>query len=273
MLQGSFARNARPAVSSIEHTTREERARVLASTRLFRATPPELLAAFAAHATNVRIRAGQQLWKRGDPAEHFYVVLRGVLELQRRPAGAAESTLIALFGPGESPAIPAALQQGPFIADAYAASGELEVIRVRSTPVLAALPTNVALALAMNRALLDHCRLLHSKIDVMVAGSVRSRLAAFFLDLAERFGDEYEDGLHHVPVSLSRHQVATYVGARTETVTRCCSAWQKSGLLATTADGFTISSLDALRAVLDGSSDGAETIVWSSFAIALSQSS
>lgn len=250
----------RSVLVPIGTTTREERARQLASTRLFRTTPPELLASFAEHTTRLRLRAGEQLWKRGEAAEHFYVVLRGVLELQARRPGAEDSTLIALFGPGESPAIPVALEQRSFIADAFAATGELEVIRVRSTPVLAALPTNVALALAMNRALLDHCRLLHAKIDVMAAGPVRSRLAGFFLDLAERFGDEHEDGLHHVPVPLSRHQIATYVGARVETVIRCCSGWQKSGLLTTTSDGFTLSSLEELRAILDGTSESAELV-------------
>lgn len=251
---------SRSPLTAIGHTARDERTRLLGCTRLFRSAPPDLLATFAVHSTHVRLRGGEQLWKRGDPAEHFYVVLRGVLELQRRRSGSDDTTLIALFGPGESPAIPVALEQGRFIADAFAATGELEMIRVRATPVLAALPSNVALALAMNRALLDHCRLLHSKIDVMVAGPVRSRLAGFFLDLVERFGDEYADGRYHVPVSLSRHQVATYVGARVETVIRCCSAWQKSGLLATTPDGFVLSSLDELRAILDGASEEVEPI-------------
>ena len=238
---------------------REAIVRLLASSRLFRGVDSTLVAAIAPSATVTRVQEGDRLWRRGEKAEHFHVVLRGVLELQRRSAG-AESTLIALFGPGESPAIPVALEQRCYIADAYAATRELEVLRIRAAPVLAELPTNAALAMCMNRALLDHCRLLHSKIDVMAAGPVRCRLAAFFSDLAERFGDEHEDGMQHVPVSLSRHQIATYVGARVETVIRCCSAWQKSGLLETTRDGFVIASMEELRAILDGNDEQARQV-------------
>lgn len=237
----------------IARASRESLARTLATSRLFRSTDPVFVASLAAHATIAHLRQGERLWQRGEKAEHFDVVLRGVLELQRRAVG-SESTLIALFGPGESPAIPVALEQKAYIADAFASTREIEVLRVRASPILLALPTNVALALSMNRALLDHCRLLHSKIDVLAAGSVRCRLAAFLLDLVERFGDEHEDGLHHVPVALTRHQIATYVGARVETVIRCCSAWQKTGLLETTRDGFVISSTDELQRILDGMS-------------------
>jgi len=236
---------------STPRETRESVVRAVAASRLFRGLEPALIEHFAAYASITHLQQGERVWRRGEPARHFYVVLRGVLELQRRAAG-ADSSLIALFGPGESPAIPVALEQLPFIADSHASTRELKVLRVDASPILAELPTNLALVAAMNRALLEHCRLIHSKIDVLAAGSVRSRLAAFFLDLAARFGDEHEDGLLYVPVTLSRHQVATYVGARVETVIRCCSAWQKTGLLGTTRDGFVISSVDAMQRILEG---------------------
>ena len=105
------------------------------------------------------------------------------------------------------------------------------------------------LSAAMTRALLDHCALLHAKIDVLVAGTVPRRIAAFMLDLAERFGDEGLDGTTFVPLALSRAKYATYVAARVETVIRACSAWQKDGLLSTAKDGFTIRSLDELRSI------------------------
>jgi CRP-like cAMP-binding protein len=246
---------AQPTV--IVGASRESIRRALASCRLFRTGEPKLLDRLASHATIARLVHGERLWRRGQKAEHFHVVLRGVLELQRgRPGGGAagESTLLALFGPGESPAIPVALEQRPYIADALAVTRELEVLRVRAAPILAALTTDPALAMLMNHALLQHCRLLHAKVDVLAAGTVRARLAAFFLDLAERFGDDHDDGFHHVPVALSRTQIATYVGARVETVIRCCSAWQKSGLLVTTREGFLISSIDELRRVYEETS-------------------
>ncbi|AKF03428.1 Crp/Fnr family transcriptional regulator [Sandaracinus amylolyticus] len=229
------------------HVQRESLLRTLSTSRLFRTLDPALLAALVPHASVHRLQQGESLWRRGTPAEHFHVVLRGVLELQRAPG--TESTLIALFGPGESPAIPVTLERRAFIADAYAATPSVEVLRVSAAPILELVQTDVRLALAINRALLEHCALLHAKIDVLASGTVLRRVAAFMLDLAERFGDEGIDGKTYVPLALSRAHVATYVGARVETVIRIFSQWHKDGLVATTKDGFVIRSTDELRAL------------------------
>lgn len=228
---------------------RDTLARTLTGARLFRAVDPELVRTFVPHASVHRLKHGEQFWQRGTMAEHFHVVLRGVLELQRVALG-SDSTLVALFGPGESPAIPVTLEQRPYIADSFAATATLEVLRVRARPVLDLLPVNAQLANAINRALLDHCRLIHSKVDVLAAGTVSRRVAACLLDLTDRFGDEQEDGSHAVPFLLSRHQLATYVCARVETVIRVMSSWQKQGIVLTQKDGFVIPSITRLRDVL-----------------------
>ncbi|UJR84120.1 Crp/Fnr family transcriptional regulator [Sandaracinus amylolyticus] len=233
------------------HVQRDVLLRTLATSRLFRTLDASLLATIVPHASLHRLQQGECLWRRGTPAEHFHVVLRGVLELQRAANG-PDSTLIALFGPGESPAIPATLERRSFVADAFAATASLEILRVRAAPILELVQSEVHLALATNRALLDHCALLHAKIDVLAAGAVHRRVAAFMLDLVERFGDEGLDGKTYVPLALSRAHVATYVGARVETVIRTFSQWQRDGLVATTKDGFVIRSTDELRALLAG---------------------
>ena len=230
-------------------SSREVVLRALSTSRLFRGVDRAFLETLAPSASIYRLEQGNCLWRRGTRAEHFHVIIRGILELQRAATG-PESTLVALFGPGESPAIPVTLERRPFIADALATTPVLEVLRVRAEPILAALPHDADLGVAMTRALLDHCKLIHSKVDVLVAGTVPRRLAAFMLDLAERFGDEGLDGTTFVPLALSRAQYAAYVAARVETVIRVCSAWQKSGLLTSAKDGFTLRSLDELRAIL-----------------------
>lgn len=228
---------------------REALSRALSGSRLFRNCDPETIRSLTPHATVHRLRQGERMWQRNTPAEHFHVVLRGVLELQRAALG-GETTLVAFFGPGESPAIPVTLEQRAYIADAFAATPTLEVLRVRARPVLDLLPTSAPLANAMMRALLDHCRLIHAKVDVLAAGTVPRRLAACLLDLAERFGDEREDESHVIPLALSRHHLATYVCARVETVIRVMSSWQKQGIVLTSKDGFVIPEIARLREVL-----------------------
>lgn len=230
---------------------RESLTRAIATSRLFRGLDPDFVQRLVPHASYHRLEHGERFWTKGSMAEHFHVVLRGVLELQRVVAG-GETTLIAFFGPGESPAIPVTLERKTFIADSYAATPVLEILRVRAEPILEALPHDARLANTMNRALLDHCRLTHSKIDVLAAGPVPKRLAAFLLDTADRFGDEQDDGVTRIPFHLSRQQLATYVGARVETTIRVMSAWQKQGLVETTKEGFDIPSVERLRAILEG---------------------
>lgn len=223
--------------------------RLLAASRLFRGTDPAFVRSLADVTNPVRVPRGGRVWTRGQTAEHFHQVTRGVLELQRATAG-AEPTLVAFFGPGEFPAVPVGLERRPFIADAVASTAELEVLRIPAHPVLERLEHDAVLATGMRRLLLDHARLLHSKIDVLTAGPIPKRIAVFLLDLADRFGDEREDGSTAIPLALSRAQIAKYVDARVETVIRCFSGWRREGLLVLEPEATVLPSPERLRAKL-----------------------
>lgn len=244
-------------VLATQETKRDREAvtRAVATSNLFRSLSPQDVQRLASQASIIRLELGERLWARGSISEHFHVVLRGVLGLQRTVAG-GERTLVALFGPGEAASIPATLDHDPFRADSYAVTPIVEVLRVRAEPVLGLLAKEPQLAIAIQHALLEHCRLMHAKIDILGAGAVPKRLAAFLLDLAERFGDEHADGTTRIPLRLSRSELAAYIGARVETTIRTISRWQKDKLIETTRAGFEIPSIDALRAVLDGGNAG-----------------
>lgn len=221
----------------------------LRGVRLLRNLDEELLQWLAARSSLHHIPKGGRFWMRGEPASHFNHVTRGVLEL-RRATASQEPTLVALFGPGECPAAPAALERARYMADAYATT-ELEVLRVPAEPILERLATDARLSANANRILLDHARLLHSKIDVLTAGPIPRRIALFLLDLAERFGDERDDGCLAIPLTLARRQVASYVDARVETVIRTFSAWRRDGLVRFEADATVIPSPVAFRAAIN----------------------
>ncbi len=226
-------------------------ARLLAAGRMFRDCDPTFVRTVSDACTLKRYHRGARIWTRGEPAEHFHQVTRGVLELQRATAG-SEPTLVAFFGPSEYPAVPVALERRSYIANSVASTTELEVLRIPAHLVLQRLEHDLALGTAMRRLLLDHARLLHSKIDVLTAGSVPRRIAVFLLDLADRFGDERDDGSTAIPLALARAQIASYVDARVETVIRCFSAWRREGLLVLEPDATVLPSPARMRAqVLD----------------------
>jgi CRP-like cAMP-binding protein len=89
----------------------------------------------------------------------------------------------------------------------------------------------------------------------MSAGSVPRRLATLLVCLADRFGDEIDDGKTIVPVALARTELARLVGATVETTIRVMRAWERGGLVHTQSDGFVVSSAASLRAIATGDAD------------------
>jgi CRP-like cAMP-binding protein len=211
----------------------------LRASRLFGALDPSWLERFAREATLRHLVEGELVWRTADPAVAFTVIQRGLVQIVRPTPGGERATL-GVFGPHESIGDVAVLEGAPYPADAVALSPSVEVIRVPAGPVLAAHEADAALARALQRSLLEHTRALRSKIDILSAGGVPARLAALLRHLADRFGDELEDGTVFVPVPLSRAALASLVSARVETVIRVMSRWQKAAAVRSTDDGFAL---------------------------------
>ena len=217
---------------------------------LFREVSPAQLRAFAQETVLRRFEEGQSLWLAGDPATAIVLILRGLVQVVRRlPSG--DVSTVGLFGPREPIGTVAVLNRRPYPAEAVASSEVVEVLSVRAEPVLAAMTTDPALALAFNRALCDSSTTLRGRIDVLSAGSVPRRLATLLLQLGDRFGDVGDDGVVRVPVALSRGALARLVSARVETVIRTASEWQKRALLGTDSAGFELLDVAALQHIAD----------------------
>jgi CRP-like cAMP-binding protein len=226
--------------------------RRLRATRLFGQLSPELIERFALEAIPRSYSTGELLWHAGDPAKHFTVIQSGLVEIRRPGPGGSEGAIIGLFGPRESVGDFAVLERSPFPADAIAISESLDVLRVRADPVLEVLERDADLARAVNTSLREHMRMLRTKIDVMSAGPVPLRLATLLLHLIDRFGDEMEGGATSVAINLSRGQLARLVGARSETVIRTMTKWQREGWVETTAEGMRFRTTAPLKVLVEG---------------------
>jgi CRP-like cAMP-binding protein len=220
----------------------------LLSVSLLRAAPKPAVEALARFAIRRTLRANEALWRAGDPAHHFVVISRGLVRVERTvPSGAP--VIVSIFGPHESVGATAALQAAPYPADAIASSQTVEILRLPVAEVRAAMEREPRVAECIHAAVMTHTQALQAKIDIMSAGSVPARLATLFKHLAERFGDEQEDGSTRIPVALSRIAVAQLVSARTETVIRVLARWRHIGVLRADADGFDIPDLGQLSAL------------------------
>lgn len=219
--------------------------KLLGASRLFGTLPEALRSTFAARASRRTFVRGERVFRAGETAARFNLILSGVIKIVRPVADGTEA-IVGLFGPRESVGDPAVLERGSYPADAVVASNTAEILSVDAAPVLTLSTRSVEVASAISRVLLDHTRALQEKIGVMSAGSVPKRLATLFLILGERFGDECEDDTLVIPVPLSRGELACLIGARVETTIRTVRRWERAGIVETRDDGFLIRNIRAL---------------------------
>jgi CRP-like cAMP-binding protein len=219
----------------------------LRGARLLRGVDEAVLRELADAGSLARLLEGTHLWRAGQRAESFTIIVRGLVQIERRTAS-GEPAVVGIFGPRESVGDSAALARDDYPADAVAIT-DVEVVRLPAELVLARMARDPELGKAVQTALLDHTRALVAKIDIVSAGSVTARLATLLLHLYERFGDEDESGTSTVAIPISRTGLARLVSARPETVIRALSSLVKAQVLAPLADGFAIPDLDRLRAL------------------------
>jgi CRP-like cAMP-binding protein len=179
---------------------------------------------------------GAALFEQGGPADGLCLVTSGIVKVSRSTAE-SEPCILGLFGPKECISRPHLAVAALHSASAHAATEVVEFVSIPATALNANM-RDAGLAAALVRATSSYSEVLMSKIDVLNAGSVPHRLARLFVMLGERFGDELEEGSWVIPISLSRRDLSLMVGACMESVIRVVSAWQKHGLLRTSATGF-----------------------------------
>lgn len=220
----------------------------LRASRLFGKLEESQLVVFARSANRVHLKRGEVLWRAGDTPSAITIITLGLVKICK-PLRPGMSTIVGLFGPRESVGDVAVVSGRLYPAEAVAASEHVDLLSIEKNAVLEAMGRDPAVALAVNRSLAEHTAALQDKIRVLAAGAVDQRLATLLLHLADRFGDEQEDGKTFIPVVLSRAELSLLVGATIETTIRIMSRWQKEGLVETQPDGFTLARAEALEDV------------------------
>lgn len=112
----------------------EELRRALLLSRL----SDEQLARVARHANHVRLDEGQMLFRQGDPAERFYLVIAGRLRLFRLSPDGGEK-VIEIVAPGETFAEALMFLEAPRYPVCAAALDPVELISPSLTPQIISL--------------------------------------------------------------------------------------------------------------------------------------
>ena len=198
-------------------------------------------------ATTKELARDEPLWNAGEMPACFSTIHSGLFKVVRSLSNGREA-IVGLFGPRESIGDVAVMQGIAYPAAAIVCSEMARVILIPRAELLAQMERHPGLSMSINQSMGDRVQALHAKVQILSAGGVEARLASLLLELAERFGDEFEDDTVVIPIALSRQDLANLVSTTFETTVRVMSKWKKGKIIDTTADGFVISDVEKLRA-------------------------
>lgn len=189
------------------------------------------------------LERSQMLFMRGDPAEHFFLVLEGWIRVYREtPEG--HETVLHIVPAGESFAEPAALNLGRYPASAQAAS-PARVLAIPADVFIAFMRETPDLAIRTIGLLAQRMRRLVADFDHLQTRSTPQRLAHFLLELVEPGARRAE-----IALPYDKHLIAARLGMSPETLSRSLAKLRRLGVSGE-RHRVTIEDVAALRRFVD----------------------
>jgi CRP/FNR family transcriptional regulator len=207
-----------------------------------------------------RLARGETLWSEGRPGRDFTWVVEGRVKTVKASCEGRESILST---PDDGRLLCAAvpMRLAPFCCRADALDEGTWVLAVDRREVLDLAQAVPAVALALVDQLAEERQTLCRRIDEVSSLGVGRRIARLLLRLAEEVGEpvpagergpsagtpRHAPGSVHIPVRLSRQDLADLCGTTVETAIREVRKMETSGVLTTTKTGFVVHDRRALE--------------------------
>ena len=196
---------------------------------------------------------GDFVFRSGDDADGFYMVLAGRVKLVL-PDPARGERVIAVCGEGDL--FGAAACGGAPLHRAAAVSlqeGTL-VVSLSCAELQEATKDTPSVALLLTRALAARVQVLEEEAE-FASLPVQARLARTLLDLSRRLGHEVEPGVYDLELALRQDEIASLAGATRVSATQALSAWRSIGVVTGTRGSYRVDAarLEALMELLEDS--------------------
>jgi len=216
---------------------------------LFAGLDDESRRSMARLASTRHVPAGRVLFRDGDTAEGFYVVLEGQVKVYKlSPDGRQQ--ILHVFGPNQAFA-EAAMFSGetfPAFAEALAESRLAFFPRDR---FLKGLGANPSLAFGLIASLARLCRQLTVLVQQVALTDASGRLARYLTDLARRKGVPVQAGTS-VRLDLAKGELARLLGTAPETLSRVLARLAEAGVLTVDGPVITFRQAEALETLASG---------------------
>ncbi len=194
-------------------------------------------------ATEVDLEEGEVLFEQGDEGDALYAIISGSLEFSILSREGRKLSLdvmrpgalfgeIALFDPGTRTATVTALEPS-------------RVRGVKNGDVLSAIRSKPELAIDMIQLAGERMRWMSSQLNEQVFLSMPARLARKILYLTL----DGSENLATLP--LSQSELAEFVGATREAVSKTLSIWKRAGVIESTRGGLKVLDREALQVMAD----------------------
>ncbi len=203
----------------------------------------DLLTLLNSVATEVELDEGEVLFEQGDPGDALYAIMTGTLEFSIISREGRKLSLdvmrpgalfgeIALFDPGTRTATVTALEPS-------------RVRGVKNADVLAAIRKAPGLGIDMIQLAGERMRWMSSQLNEQVFLPMPARLARKILYLTI-------DGSEHLSLlTLSQAELAEFVGATREAVSKTLSLWKRAGVIDASRGGVKVIDRNALQVMAD----------------------
>jgi CRP/FNR family transcriptional regulator len=191
------------------------------------------------------LEKGDYLFHEGDPAQGFYIVQRGAVNVHRVTAAGKEQ-VIHIFRAADSFAEVAVASPTGYPADARALE-PTQVLLVQKAGILELLKRHPELALRMLGSMSSHLRVLVSQIEDLTVRDVETRLANW---LVKRCPDPRADGPVNIELTVTKRVLAAELGTISETFSRTLAKFRAQKLLVVKGKMLTVLSPAKLSALL-----------------------
>ncbi|WP_425300347.1 Crp/Fnr family transcriptional regulator [Pukyongiella litopenaei] len=194
-------------------------------------------------ATELSLDRGQVLFEHGDDGDALFAVVAGAVDITILSVDGRRLAL-DVMRPGAIFGEIALFDPGPRTATATAAE-PTRLLRIRYADVMAQVRRNPDLAVDLIQLAGERMRWMNRQLKEQVFLPLPARLARKVLYLTRDTGDA------PAALGLSQAELAEFVGATREAVSKTLSAWRKAGVIRATRGGLEVLDRAALRSLAE----------------------
>lgn len=198
-----------------------------------------------------RYDKGQYIFKEGDPAECFHVLVSGTVKCVKSSAEGKEAVLKVLL-PGDLFCCEAAVFDGTPHPGCAQPMGPVTVLKIPKQTYFKLLREHPEAALEIIKYLGHRLNEAQETAKAFALEGADRRIASLLAKLAERMGKEMPNGLL-LDMRLTRQDLADMTGLALETAIRTISKLTRKGLLGKSGRSLVIKDLKGLKALADAS--------------------